>query len=153
MIKEGLIFIFLIFCFLLAGCATTSKQDDLEAQGLRNQITVLETQLQSKDEEIKALKDSLASSTAEKQLLPMPIALEAPGQEAATGKITDRERFRPTSRQIQAALKNAGYQPGPIDGKIGKQTKEAIKAFQQANKLEVDGKVGQSTWNLLKDYL
>ncbi|MFZ2937989.1 MAG: peptidoglycan-binding domain-containing protein, partial [Candidatus Omnitrophota bacterium] len=33
------------------------------------------------------------------------------------------------------------------------QTKDAIKAFQQANNLTVDGKVGKKTWDLLKEYL
>jgi carboxyl-terminal processing protease len=51
------------------------------------------------------------------------------------------------------ALKNAGYDPGKIDGKMGKQSSEAIKAFQKANNLPVDGKVGKKTWSLLRDYL
>ncbi|MCM8792068.1 MAG: peptidoglycan-binding protein, partial [Candidatus Omnitrophica bacterium] len=54
---------------------------------------------------------------------------------------------------IQIALKNAGYNPGEIDGKMGKQTRQAIRAFQKANGLVVDGKVGKRTWSLLREYL
>lgn len=57
------------------------------------------------------------------------------------------------SRQIQTALKNAGFDPGPIDGKIGPKTKKAIKDFQAANGLTADGKVGPKTWGKLSKYL
>lgn len=42
-------------------------------------------------------------------------------------------------REIQSALKNAGYDPGPIDGVIRSQTMKAVNAYQQANDLPVDG--------------
>lgn len=57
------------------------------------------------------------------------------------------------SKQIQRALKKAGLYKGKVDGKIGKQTKKAIKAFQKKNKLKVDGVVGEKTWTALKKYL
>jgi len=41
-------------------------------------------------------------------------------------------------RQIQQALKKAGYNPGPIDGVIGKDTVQAVNAFQKDNKLPMD---------------
>lgn len=60
---------------------------------------------------------------------------------------------KPTrTRQIQAALKNAGYDPGPVDGKMGVMTISAIRNFQKANNLTADGKVGQKTWGLLQKY-
>ncbi len=55
--------------------------------------------------------------------------------------------------QIQLALKSAGFNPGPIDGKLGPQTQTAIKNFQKANNLKVDGKVGHNTWKILRKYL
>jgi len=54
---------------------------------------------------------------------------------------------------IQTALKNAGFDPGPIDGKTGAKTKKAIRAFQRANHLVIDGVVGEKTWTQLKTYL
>ncbi|VUD46700.1 hypothetical protein TDB9533_00876 [Thalassocella blandensis] len=52
---------------------------------------------------------------------------------------------------IQARLKNLGYDCGPIDGKIGKITKECIEAFQADNELVVDGIAGPNTQAKLKE--
>ena len=60
---------------------------------------------------------------------------------------------KPTSEQIQTALKNAGFYQGNIDGKIGQKSKQAIKDFQAKNDLGVDGKVGPKTWEKLQPYL
>ncbi|MFA5148757.1 MAG: peptidoglycan-binding domain-containing protein [Candidatus Omnitrophota bacterium] len=57
------------------------------------------------------------------------------------------------NRQVQTALKNAGYDPGTIDGKLGQKSKKAIKDFQAANGLKADGKVGPKTWSKLSTYL
>lgn len=55
----------------------------------------------------------------------------------------------PLVKQLQQALKDKGFNPGTIDGVFGLGTKAAVRAFQQANKLEADGLVGQQTWNAL----
>lgn len=57
------------------------------------------------------------------------------------------------SRDIQMALKNAGFYAGAIDGKVGPKTKSAILEFQKAKGLKVDGKVGPKTWAELEKYL
>ena len=56
----------LMFVFSLSGCATWHKQRNDEMQGLKNQISLLESQVQSKDEEINSLKESLTKSLQEK---------------------------------------------------------------------------------------
>lgn len=48
-------------------------------------------------------------------------------------------------RDIQKALKTKGFDPGPVDGVIGPRTREAIRAFQKSQNLEVDGIVGPKT--------
>ncbi len=53
-------------------------------------------------------------------------------------------------QQIQQALKLAGYDPGPTDGRMGGRTKTAIRDFQTANGLQADGKVGHRTWSKLQ---
>ena len=53
-------------------------------------------------------------------------------------------------RQVQQALKVAGFDPGPADGRMGTRTRAAIRDFQLANGLEPDGKVGSKTWNKLE---
>ena len=60
---------------------------------------------------------------------------------------------KPTKKDIQTALKNAGYYAGDIDGKFGPKTKKAVEEFQAANNLTVDGVAGPITCNLLKKYL
>jgi len=123
----------------IGGCATCSREKNMESQGLRNQIAVLEAQINSKDNEIVALRDSLQEAGDKRPASGTPVIGEV--------------KSRPTSRQIQTALANAGYDPGPIDGKTGRKTKEAIKAFQGVNGLKADGKVGKKTWAILEQYL
>lgn len=50
-----------------------------------------------------------------------------------------------SAKQIQRALKSAGFYQGSIDGKIGSKTREAIIMFQKANGLKADGIVGKKT--------
>jgi peptidoglycan hydrolase-like protein with peptidoglycan-binding domain len=52
----------------------------------------------------------------------------------------------PAVRELQEALKALGYDPGPIDGTFGAPTETAVKAFQQARGITVDGIVGKVTW-------
>jgi len=54
-----------------------------------------------------------------------------------------------TISQIQSALADSGYNPGPIDGVIGQQTMKAVNAFQQDNSLPVDNYLNMETINAL----
>ena len=47
---------------------------------------------------------------------------------------------------LQNALKALGHDPGPVDGIFGGETESAVKAFQQAREIAVDGIVGRVTW-------
>ena len=58
-----------------------------------------------------------------------------------------------SARQIQKALKSAGFYQGAVDGKIGAKTKSAIIKFQQAHNLKADGVVGKRTSMELNKYL
>jgi peptidoglycan hydrolase-like protein with peptidoglycan-binding domain len=46
---------------------------------------------------------------------------------------------------VQTALAAAGFSPGKLDGVMGPKTRAAIKAYQAANGLTVDGIVGKNT--------
>ena len=49
-------------------------------------------------------------------------------------------------RQLQQALKDLGYDPGAVDGQFGSRTEAAVRAFQSAQGIDVDGIVGDVTW-------
>jgi len=61
--------------------------------------------------------------------------------------------YKPTSKEIQIALQNAGFYKGKIDGDIGPMSEAAIREFQAQNNLVVDGRIGPKTWAVLKKYL
>ncbi|MBI3082872.1 MAG: peptidoglycan-binding protein [Candidatus Omnitrophica bacterium] len=60
---------------------------------------------------------------------------------------------QPPTRDIQRALKAAGFDPGPVDGKLGSRTRQAVREFQGVNGLQVDGIVGKRTWAKLAPFL
>ena len=68
-------------------------------------------------------------------------------------KDSSKAEFKPTAKEIQTALKNAGYDPGSVDGKIGPRTRQAIKDFQKSKGLVPDGVVGPKTWASLSKHL
>jgi peptidoglycan hydrolase-like protein with peptidoglycan-binding domain len=52
-------------------------------------------------------------------------------------------------RQAQERLKEAGFNPGPADGLLGAQTKDAIKQYQKAHGLPQTGQLDEPTRELL----
>lgn len=125
----------------LVGCATGKKGETAgtQAQELQAKISDLEKQLQYKDEEIRDLEEKLSKGKAS----------EAGDMvNAAEVDIT-----KVTPKNIQSALKNAGFYTGALDGKLGKKTRIAVKEFQKANELKSDGVVGKQTWSKLQKYV
>lgn len=55
-----------------------------------------------------------------------------------------------TLRSIQSRLSKLGYRPGPIDGKMGRQTRAAIKAYQRRHRLSVTGRPNRQLLAALK---
>jgi len=53
-------------------------------------------------------------------------------------------------RRLQQLLVDAGFDPGPVDGIFGSGTDAAVRAFQAAKGLDVDGLVGRATWAELR---
>jgi peptidoglycan hydrolase-like protein with peptidoglycan-binding domain len=48
-------------------------------------------------------------------------------------------------RQVQQALGQKGFKAGRADGKLGPETKQALKSFQQSQGLQVTGQLDQQT--------
>ena len=67
------------------------------------------------------------------------------------GKVPKRDRMLRRGhrgedvRWVQRRLQMHGFRPGPADGVFGKRTDTAVRAFQKARKLEIDGIVGPKT--------
>ncbi|MBL7081353.1 MAG: peptidoglycan-binding protein [Candidatus Omnitrophica bacterium] len=88
-----------------------------------------------------------------------PLSVELPTEIESTLPVISVEElelpqaYKPTNKEIQAALRSAGFYTGKIDGDIGPMTKRAIEDFQAANDLAVDGVIGPKTWAILGQYL
>lgn len=67
---------------------------------------------------------------------------------AFAGRLSLGDKGEPV-RDLQQRLKEQNFFSGEIDGKFGQKTYDAVKAFQKAKGLKVDGKVGDKTWALL----
>ncbi|HOU36224.1 MAG TPA: peptidoglycan-binding protein [Candidatus Omnitrophota bacterium] len=125
---------------VLAGCATMRKKENPETLALKDQVSDLQKQVQQKDAEIDSLRKALSRTTEEKYAV------------SKAERAIESGSSVPSVTQIQTALCNAGYTI-EVDGKLGRQTRAAIKDFQKANGLTVDGKVGRKTWAQLEPYL
>ncbi|HEX8918556.1 MAG TPA: peptidoglycan-binding domain-containing protein [Chloroflexota bacterium] len=51
--------------------------------------------------------------------------------------------------RLQQALQRASFDPGSVDGNFGPNTEQAVRSFQSARGLTVDGVVGPQTWDAL----
>lgn len=126
------IYLYIFLAFALSGCATASKKETVLPQPLASQRTAagyqkVEYSQQYEDKDVSYKKP--VKKTSSKTL-----ALLSP-------------------KQLQQALKNAGFYQGPVDGKIGSKTKEAIVSFQRSKGLTPDGVVGGKTSAALSSYL
>jgi hypothetical protein len=126
---------FILIFFAVGGCATGSRK-----QATQSQATVYEksqkTYQQDSYSSDYGYEDTSTSDTynSAKKTYSEPVV-----------KLSNKE--------IQRALKKAGFYQGSIDGKIGPKTKEAIIKFQKASGIKADGIVGKKTSLELNKYL
>jgi peptidoglycan hydrolase-like protein with peptidoglycan-binding domain len=52
-------------------------------------------------------------------------------------------------KQVQAALKNKGMDPGPEDGVLGPKTQQALREFQKSNNMPATGRIDEKTASAL----
>lgn len=130
----SLLVVMLFICF--SGCATTGQS--AASSDLQDRVDSLETRIQKIEKGQTQLEDMIVNQVSLKSEEVIIIEKTI---------ITD-----PSKKDIQIALKNAGFYSGSVDGKIGPQTREAIMEFQKQNGLKVDGKVGKNTWEILGEF-
>jgi murein L,D-transpeptidase YcbB/YkuD len=75
-----------------------------------------------------------------------PGPMDKSGHAGAEGTSSRGERWATQDvRKVQEALKSKGHDPGSMDGVIGPQTSQAIRAFQSANGLKETGRIDSET--------
>ena len=126
----------MLLAFTFVGCATTAKSA-ITVDQLEMRVSDLEKRLQQKDQGANNFSDK--AEDAQKS------------DRVNTSRKADLSKA--TKKDIQTALKNAGYYNGPVDGKFGHLTTVAVKEFQKANGLKEDGVVGEQTWVRLSEHL
>lgn len=128
----------------------------------KKQQPISETQEPISIEELSQLNTSeqlmpeMATKTAPEVTVTASSAVSPAEMKASGAKLEQLPPsgpYKPTTSEIQTALKNAGFYTGIIDGKKGPLTKKAVEDFQRTNGLDADGKVGPKTWAVLSKYL
>jgi len=149
-------FLVIPFVLILTGCATGRRLQSLETK-----MDVLESKVNSVEQRQTAIEGQTGESRESEGYLKgkLESAPRGPSTVVVTGAAKNEGylyksgKVSLTNKDIQIALKNAGFYNGQINGKIGKKTKKAIREFQKAKGLKADGKVGPKTKDLLLQYL
>ena len=154
--------VIVVMTFFLGSCATTQPT---AVNQLQIKVAQLERKVDNQGEDLATLKsemnDLLMGVDGEESLNYRPF------QESETSvKLSDPVTLTPSKtvdtriirvsasiKEVQTALKNAGYYDDAIDGKLGNKSKTAIRTFQEEHDLQVDGIVGRKTWTAMKSYL
>jgi len=94
--------------------------------------------------------DALIAIIRENNLTQYDTGAKPPRREAGRTlpkvyRLQQRPLQGPVVKALQQALAKAGYDPGPIDGVFAKRTDAAVRRYQKANGLVVDGVVGPAT--------
>ena len=134
MFARMILIVFLVFA--LPGCATSPKKQVAQLQPVDYEKSQKAYQQESYPRNYDH-DDTWVSDRYEKQ----------------AQKTYAESAVQLSPKQIQRALKSAGFYEGSIDGKIGPKTKAAIRKFQKANGLKADGIVGKRTSAELNKYL
>lgn len=103
-----------------------------------------ETKMEAKGERKKG-EEEMEARGAQK-----PGRMGRQGAERAEAKESLGERWtKEDVKKAQEALKNKGHDPGSVDGIIGTQTRQAIRAFQKTSGLKESGGLDVETANKL----
>lgn len=145
------LFSLIVGSIFVTGCATTRARQSAMPDP-KAQVTQMQAELAAKDQQIQDLQYQLQNQE--------PLARKSSkflnkNKKSSNnfGGATSSDVVQVSGvslKSVQQALKKAGYDPGPADGKSGKKTISAIKQFQKRNNLKADGVIGTKTWALLK---
>ena len=131
----------LLVLSVVSGCATTRARH-AQTPDANAEVASLQSQLQAKDQRIQELQSQLESK--DRSLTTNFVST------GASDKFKILRVSGVSTVDLQKALVKAGFDPGPTDGRLGKKTRTAVKAFQKKNHLTADGVVGEKTWAVLR---
>jgi localization factor PodJL len=101
-----------------------------------------------RDEIAKVLRPEQLENARAKAELWKPKALDAAANDTAmpdawrvASDTTASVDVKKAIRNVQGILNNIGYDAGPADGVMGNKTRDAVRAFQKAEKLPVTGEI------------
>ncbi len=133
--KKSVVLVAVIFAVaMLGGC---KKKQDASMEALNGVVS----------ENVVSVSDNMDS------MVPVVVENAETVPTAGQAEMAALSSEKPSTKQIQQALKNAGFYTGKVDGDLGPKTKKAIEAFQAQNGLKADGKVGAKTWRALAVHL
>ncbi len=136
---------------LLAGCAGGKNSQNMAR--LQSQVGLLEERVGQLERSSLTGTSSSGSSWIDTTSASIePITTPVKKRASSASSSASKSSIKPSTREIQQALKNAGFYTGTVDGKIGPKTREAIKEFQRVHGLVDDGVVGKQTWAKLQAY-
>lgn len=133
----------------ISGCETVPKKFKEEVSGIKTRVETLESRVEGV--ESKQTEAERSTTETAQALDEMKRAKEA-SVNTNVGVKSRHGKSKENTKEIQAALKNAGFYNGRVDGVKGRNTRKAIKEFQKANGLTPDGIVGSKTRELLSKY-
>ncbi len=151
-------FVFIVLALGIALCANGCSRKEQPLEEMQQpmapeDLSRLANSAQMQPPEAVPAQGPQMQAQAPAAVLPARPAAQAGLPEMKLEQLPPSGPYKPTAQEIQTALKNAGYDIGLVDGKIGPKTKKAIEDFQSANGLKADGKVGPKTWSLLSKHL
>ena len=146
---------------LLGGCAGVTHKD---VSRLQSQVGLLDERVTQLEHAASAGPAPISAESMTEPAIssePAPAKAErrhrSKGKHAAASATTaavsaPAPSLKPTTQEIQQALKNAGFYQGAVDGKMGPMTRNAVQEFQRVHGLTDDGVVGKQTWEKLGSF-
>jgi peptidoglycan hydrolase-like protein with peptidoglycan-binding domain len=93
--------------------------------------------------------DSSASGSTSQRSGSSSSEMQSQREQGSSARTGGARMSKEDVKQVQAALKNKGMDPGPEDGVLGPKTQQALREFQKSNNLQATGRIDEKTASAL----